>query len=55
MLEAKKPLGIFGRASEDLARHGEAERLGGLEIDHQLECRRLHYSQRLQENSLRDG
>jgi hypothetical protein len=28
-------------AREDRWRHGEAERLGGLEIDDQLECSRL--------------
>src|SRR5271165_1702060 len=28
-------------AGEDRLRHGEAERLGGVEIDDQLECRRL--------------
>jgi len=35
----------LGGASEDRWRHGEAERLGGVEIDHQLECRRLLYRQ----------
>ena len=28
-------------AGEDRGRHGEAKRLGGLEVDHQLECGRL--------------
>src|SRR5262249_25688729 len=28
-------------AGEDRRRYGEAERLGGLQIDNQLECRRL--------------
>src|SRR6185436_15410070 len=30
-------------AGEQSWRHFEAERLGGFEIDHQLEARRLHY------------
>jgi hypothetical protein len=31
----------FVGAGEDGGRHGQAERLGGVEIDDQLECRRL--------------
>jgi hypothetical protein len=39
-----KPSSLFDHlvgGGEQRLRHGQAERLGGLEVDHQLEARRL--------------
>src|SRR5260370_23178189 len=39
--KTRRSFNDFVGAGEDRWRHGEAERPGGLEIDDQLECRRL--------------